>query len=616
MAGHGANKTVYQNHWTGKAWGKGVGGMARTIYRYPEILAAPKDATIYIVEGERDVETMVRSGYHATCNIGGAEKWHLTESSAAKALKGRTVVVIADADEVGRKHALAVEAHVGKVGKVKAVLECTRGKDVTDHFLAGGKLDELVPTAREVKPKKPDPPAKPTDWRRHLKYKKNRQGEETEEIRPNVANAVTILAHDPQWEGVLAYDEFAESLVKVKPPLWRSWDMPEGGDKAGDWTDEDTTRVQTWLSTWYDIDVGSGDAIAAVKMVSMRRRIHPVRDWLDGLRWDGKKRLTAWLVSVMGCDDNEYVRAVGQAWAVSAVARIYEPGCKVDTVLVLEGKPGIFKSSVLRALVGDEWFLEMNVTDVSNKDAMQILKRKWIAEFPEIDGLSKKEQSGVKAYFSRQVDTYRASYGKGSQDYRRQTVFAATTNKNDYLTDETGGSGRRMWPVRCRLGDVGLARAMRDQLWAEARARYQSGEKWHITDPEIRDAERDEQEARFQVDPWEPAIAEWLAKPTQVGQPRDVRGITTGDVMGIGGALGIETGKHDSRFASRVGAILRRLGWIPGHPEMRNGARIRVYRPASASATVPLDVTPAEPLWQEEEEPSEDMFPPIEVTAE
>ena len=108
-----------------------------------------------------------------------------------------------------------------------------------------------------------------------------------------------------------------------------------------------------------------------------------MREWLDSLRWDGVKRAPTWLIDIMGVEDTPLVRAVSCAWLVSAAARIYRPGCKVDTVLVLEGKPGIHKSSVLRAIAGDDWFLEMSIADVAAKDAMQLLRRKWLVEFPE-----------------------------------------------------------------------------------------------------------------------------------------------------------------------------------------------------------------------------------------
>jgi putative DNA primase/helicase len=450
-----------------------------------------------------------------------------------------------------------------------------------------------------------------SSWRKLLLTKETKSGTA---LRPITANASTILTYDPPWQGVIAYDEFAESIVTRSAPPWRPHDA-ETGAIPGDWTDEDTIRVQSWMAEKYGIDLGLEAILSAVKVVSRRSKFHPVRDWLSSLTWDAKRRLPTWLSDVMGCEDNEYTRAVGQSWAISAVARAFRPGCKVDTVLVLEGKPGTFKSSVIRALVGDAWFLEMSVTDIANKDAMQVLKRKWIGEFPEVDGYSKAEQSHLKSYLSRQVDTYRASYGKGSRDYPRQTVFAASTNKSEYLADETGGTGRRMWPVKCVAGNVSMAAAIRDQFWAEARTRFECGEEWHIRDPEIVALERQEQDARFRSHPWEESIATWLARPADLGS-RAERGITTAEVMA--GPLGIDVGKRTQADAATVGGILRRLGWVPGHPETRDGARVRAYRPAPGAGTnghtlMPLNGAAPHELTFEPEEATEDSFPPVQL---
>jgi putative DNA primase/helicase len=420
--------------------------------------------------------------------------------------------------------------------------------------------------------KKPGLPLKQADtkdWKRFLLH-----GERG--MRPNAANAITILVNDPAWAGVLAYDEFAETIITRKVPPWRPSDGAEHL-KPGDWTDEDTVRAQCWIVDAYGIDVGIEATLAAVKVASARTRIHPVRDYLSSLKWDGKRRVRSWLIDIMRCDDTPYIREVSLEFLVSAVARAFAPGCKVDTMPILEGEQGTGKSSVIRALAGDEWFLEMSVTDIANKDAMQILKRKWIAEFPEFDGFSKSEASHVKGYCSRQVDTYRPSYGKGAKDFPRQTVFAGSTNKNDYLVDETGA--RRFYPVQCRQGDVARARADRDQLWAEAVALYESGVAWHVVDPELYAAFRAEQDARFRSHPWEETIAAWLAKPLDIpsGATRAASGVTVADVLE--GACRIEVGKRTDGDAKVVAGCLRRLGWLQAPQSRRSGARVRLFFP-------------------------------------
>ena len=428
-------------------------------------------------------------------------------------------------------------------------------------------------------------------------------------LRNITANACTILALDEQWAEVLAFDEFAETLVTRKPPPWRPNDAP-AEVKCGDWTDEDTIRAQSWLAEHYALDIGLESTLCAIKVAAHRRRVHPVRDWLRSLRWDGKRRGPTWLVDVFGAEGTPYTRAVGQAFLVACVARVMVPGCKVDTVPILEGEQGIGKSSCLRALVGDDWFLEMSISDVTNVDAMQVLRRKWIAEMPEIDGWSRSETSHFKGYVSRQVDTYRASYGRGTRDYPRQTCFIGTTNGQEYLKDETGN--RRFQPVTCTKGDVAAVRQLREQLWAEAVARYDAHEEWHISDPELLDAFKVEQDARYRSDPWEQAVSGWLAKPADAGFPnRGERGVTTADALC--GALVMDRGKLTQTDSNRMAAVLRRLGWAQGKQERRDGARVRPFRPtnghdhANGAAYVPI---PLEHPELDEPEPEFDYGEP------
>jgi hypothetical protein len=209
VRGHGADKQVYQHHWDGSTWARGAGHKARTLYRHVEVMSTPKEAAVYVVEGERDVETMRSNGYVATCNIGGAGKWHLSESSASKALAGRIVIVIADADDVGRKHASQAAEHVRKfAASVTGPLECTRGKDVTDHFLASGKISELVSTEK-TEPKKlrlVKPDDGPPDWDDH------EPADPDETVRPSI-----MMGHRID----LVVEALEKHMGKLDPALYK-----------------------------------------------------------------------------------------------------------------------------------------------------------------------------------------------------------------------------------------------------------------------------------------------------------------------------------------------------------------------------------------------------------
>jgi predicted P-loop ATPase len=604
--------------WIWSLGGKGV--TRRVLYRLPAILAADPSTLIFVVEGEKDVDTCTLHGLLATCSPHGAGKWGIIAKHGREVLKGRSCVVLADNDSPGIKHAKDVAKSLGCPW-----ITMPEGKDVSEWLGAGGTAEGLVAMATRAREAMPPPPVAKVaaikgDWARELLLK---EGSTT--LRPVAANVVTILTNEPVWQGVIAYDDFAECATTLRAPPWRPQDAP-AKIVPGEWTEKDTTRAQNWLADKYQLDVGHETLHASVQLVADRQHVHPVRDWLSSLRWDAKRRLGTWLVDVFGCDDTPLTRAIGTSWLVSAVARIFAPGCQVDTVLVLEGNPGMKKSTVLRALFGDEYFFEMSVADIASKDSMQVLRCKWAGEFPEIDSLSRSEWGHVKSYITRRVDRYRESYGRKAGDYPRQVIFGASTNKDQWIGDETGGIDRRIWPVRVRRGDedsVRLVKSIRAQLFAEARARYESGEAWHFVDPELVDAAREEQAARRRPDDWTPIVAAWLERPREVGRVEDI-GVTTGDALM--GACGIDVGKITQGDTMRMGAVLRTLGWVPGRQSRRHGAIVRLYRPGDhgeidgpilhpgpgASGFVGFAGDPAGDATESKETLDSDSFPDID----
>src|SRR5579885_437239 len=186
-----------------------------------------------------------------------------------------------------------------------------------------------------------------------------------------LSNAVTILVRDAAWVDTLAFDEFIGEVVTLKVPAWCPDDrLP--GQKPGPWTDGDTYRLKAWFERRHKLALSTAMVEEAVTVVARRRTIHPVRDWLKTLKWDKKPRLDRWLVDLAGVEDSPYTRAVGAKWMISAVARAMDPGCKVDHTLVFEGGQGRGKSTLVRELTGEQWFLETNI-ELGTLDSYQVL---------------------------------------------------------------------------------------------------------------------------------------------------------------------------------------------------------------------------------------------------
>ncbi len=237
-----------------------------------------------------------------------------------------------------------------------------------------------------------------------------------------------------------------------------------------------------------------------------------MRNYLESLVWDKVPRIDAWLIDYLGCTDSQFIRAASSRWLLSAVARIFRPGCQADHVLLLEGPQGIRKSSALRALVGDEWFAD-HIADLGCKDSRLDLLGKWVIEMSELASMRRAEIEKVKAFLTARTDHFRPPYGRRAVDVPRQNVFAASTNDEQPFVDSSGN--RRFWPVRCGNIDAARIERDRDQLWAEAYHRYRQGEVWWLDTQELNLLAREEQEERYEPGVWDDIILEWVDDPRQ-----------------------------------------------------------------------------------------------------
>lgn len=290
-------------------------------------------------------------------------------------------------------------------------------------------------------------------------------------IKSTAQNVRSILENDPKLCGRLALDDFAHRMAVRGDLPWRP--LSDGQY----WTDADDACLRNYLSIVYEI-VGRAVIDDGLTEVFKRNSFHPVRDYLNGLTWDGECRVDTLLIDYMGAKDTPYVRAVTRKWLCGAIARVMMPGVKFDTTLVLYGPQGLGKTLIAERL-GGKWF-NNTIGDVKQKDAMEQIQGSWICELAELAPTYKNDAEIVKAFLSRTIDRFRAPYGKRTEEYLRQCVFIGTTNNLLFLKDRTGN--RRFWPVsgdpkrQTKIPYVDLTPEEVAQIWVEALTYYRQGE--------------------------------------------------------------------------------------------------------------------------------------------
>ena len=377
-------------------------------------------------------------------------------------------------------------------------------------------------------------------------------------IQKSVLNLVTILEMDTRWEGRIRYNQLKMCVEVDRLAL------------------NDTTeiKVQCFLNEAYGIELGFDKVHAAMLLVGRDHEYHPVRDYLDEVRgsWDGEERIKTWLSELLGADDTEINRAIGRCFLISMVARAYAElprGVKVDTSLILVGAQGTGKSTALAELAGREFFSDSPVDlGGDGRRAMMQIQGVWLYEFAELDAVSAKDVTTVKAFISGQIDKLVPPYGRNKEEFARQVVFAGTTNNEagGFLKDSTGS--RRFWPVTTGEIDLEGLRGIRDQLWAEAVDMHSSGAQWWLN--AIESALLRESNEGYEVEvKWVREIDEWSNRPTDKVYEASIYEILTK-------AIGIEPAQHQGYHTGHVATALRKLGWA--QDSRRNAGQGRYER--------------------------------------
>lgn len=367
----------------------------------------------------------------------------------------------------------------------------------------------------------------------------------------SVVNLQIILGQDPDFYPHLGFNEFTGE------PTWN----------GEPFTDHLETGVNCQIAEKYGLKTTTERVRELMIFIARQHPYHPIRDYLEGLTWDGTPRVDRLLVDYAGAEDSPLNRALARRWLFGCIARVMRPGCQMDTTLILVGKQGAGKSSFFRAMVPKPHWFSDTAMDLASKDAFQQLHGVWIYEVAELSALRVRDAESVKAFLTARVDRYRPAYARNMVRIERQVVFVGTTNEAEFLDDPTGA--RRFWPVEVGAMDVQGIEKDRDQLWAEAFEQFQAeGEavRWHLTEEEASwMAERHAMHGRS--DSWKDLLADYMFRYAKGdGVPLD---------MVMKECLELEARDQHRGNAMRVASLLTSLGCVKQRT-IRSG--IRAYR--------------------------------------
>jgi hypothetical protein len=340
----------------------------------------------------------------------------------------------------------------------------------------------------------------------------------------------------------------------------------------GNLSDDACSALRLMIIDQFGIDVGKEATRDAAETLAIRNAFHPIRNYLDGLRWDRSPRLDTWMSNYLGAEKSPLNSAIGRIVLIAAVRRIRSPGEKFDTILVLEGKQGVGKSTAIKILAGPENFSDQNILTLDSKGQMELLEGVWIYELCELEGLSRAETSKVRAFASRSVDHGRPAYGRFKATRPRQTVLIGTTNEDRYLRDATGN--RRFWPVKVEKIDLEGLQRDRDQLFAEAAHWEEKGESLVLPE-ELWPAAQIEQDARVEDDPWMDILSK--LHPSQLDQVAGMARVASSRLLEV--ELRLERDRQQQFHLKRLAAVMRKLGWEgPAPIKLENGSVARGYQ--------------------------------------
>lgn len=436
-----------------------------------------------------------------------AEVFHIEGS-----IRADGVTQMLKIENAGRAKAFAAaKRHTARVILPRFADRATAGTDWNDLHVTEGlpvvREQLTAPPQEKATRKNAQPPGGggssggpgEGDGHRRLRFPYLTDKWEPKGIRENVYFALT---EDPALRELVRYNDFSQQIDRLRPAPWS-----QPGAEHGQWRPMDDLRLANYLASEHNLIVGNPVTIEqAVMMAAHDARYNPVKDGFEALAWDNVERLRRWMVDCLGAPDTEYTACVSRWFLMSMVARVYEPGCQMDYMLVLQGSQGARKSTVLQLLAGD--FYGAGSFRVGDKDSLQALQGRLLFNFNELDALNRAESTAIKGFITERTDRFRPPYGKDFQPFPRTCVLTGDTNQSEFLRDATGD--RRFWVVHCSEIDVEKMREWRDQIMAEAVHLYKQGERRYPTKEEEDRLFKPEQDKWKFVDVWHDALGRYV----------------------------------------------------------------------------------------------------------
>ena len=408
---------------------------------------------------------------------------HATDPVCGKLLNAFDLVRLHKFRELDEN--VGLDTPPGKLPSFKAMSDLALGDDKVKAVFAGERIAQAAAEFSDE------------DWQNGLELDKSGH------VKNTLHNLTLILENDPNLKGVV-FNQLLDGMeIKGEVP----WKHP-----SKFWRDADDAQLISYVDAHYGTFSARNYDIAVTK-VADDRAYHPIREFIESLpEWDKVPRVDTLLVDYLGASDTAYVRAVTRKTLCAAISRVLRPGCKFDSMLVLNGPQGVGKSTLIAKLAG-EWFSDsLNLGDTKDKTAAEKLQGYWILEIGELAGLKKAEVETLRSFLSRQNDIYRAAFGKRATPHLRQCVFFGTTNaESGYLRDTTGN--RRFWPVKTpgngKKQSWNLTHEEILQIWAEALVYVRQGEKLYLS-AEMDALAKDEQREAMESDEREGLVREYL----------------------------------------------------------------------------------------------------------